>query len=600
MQVMAAGVNYNNVWACLGQPVSGLPLHGRRLPHRRLRRLGHRRRGGARRDALEARRRGRRPLQPELRRVPGVQRPRPDGLLAAEDLGLRVELGLVRRLLPGAGAAAAAEAGAPDLGGGRVATASSTSPPTGCSSTRPHSRPGDNVLVWGAGGGLGSFAIQLCRLYGANAIAVVSSRRQGRPRARAGRHRGDQPPRLRCSTTRTTGEPNLDEIKRFGKAIREATGGNDCDIVFEHVGSGDVLHQRVRLQARSARSSSAAPPPASRSTFDVRYLWMRQKTIIGSHFANAYQAYRANQLIDRAQDPARAVAHVPVRGVPGAAPDDARERAPREDGRARRRRGVSERAADDLGHRGPAGLRARRREGDLARHRRPRGVSRSRAASAPTCTAGARGRSASTPASARPRRPTSASGSCSRRASPALSIAFDLPTQMGLDSDDPRSLGEVGRVGVAIDSLDDMEALFDGIPLDAVSTSMTINAPAPVLVAMYVVAAEQQGVPRADRCAAPRRTTCSRSTSRAAPTSTRRGRRLRLAADLIAWCAREAPRFNAISLSGYHMREAGSTAVQEMAFALANAIAYVEAVRRARRRRRRRSPRGCRGSSTRT
>ena len=98
----------------------GLPLHRRRLPHRRLRRLGHRRGGRAGRDALEARRRGRRALQPELRRVPGVQRPRPDGLLAAEDLGLRVQLGLVRRLLPRAGPAAAAEARAPDLGGGGV------------------------------------------------------------------------------------------------------------------------------------------------------------------------------------------------------------------------------------------------------------------------------------------------------------------------------------------------------------------------------------------------------------------------------------------------------------------------------------------------
>ena len=161
---------------------------------------------------------------------------------------------------------------------------------------------------------------------------------------------------------------------------------------------------------------------------------------------------------------------------------------------------------------------------------------------------------------------------------PGLSVAFDLPTQMGMDSDDARALGEVGRVGVAIDTLADVVALFDGIPLDAVSTSMTINAPAPVLVAMYVVAAELQGVPAALGARARPRTTCSRSTSRAAPTSIRPRPSLRLAADLVAWCASEAPRFNAISLSGYHMREAGSTAVQEMAFGLANAIAYVEAV----------------------
>jgi methylmalonyl-CoA mutase N-terminal domain/subunit len=160
---------------------------------------------------------------------------------------------------------------------------------------------------------------------------------------------------------------------------------------------------------------------------------------------------------------------------------------------------------------------------------------------------------------------------------PGLSVAFDLPTQMGLDSDDPRALGEVGRVGVAIDSLDDVVALFDGIPLDQVSTSMTINAPAPVLVAMYVVAAELQGV----RAASVRGTAqndvlkeyVARGTYIYPPRPS-----LRLAADLVAWCAAEAPRFNAISLSGYHIREAGSTAVQEMAFALANAIAYVEAV----------------------
>ena len=107
---------------------------------------------------------------------------------------------------------------------------------------------------------------------------------------------------------------------------------------------------------------------------------------------------------------------------------------------------------------------------------------------------------------------------------PALSTAFDLPTQMGMDSDDPLAEGEVGRVGVAINSVRDMEAMFAGIPLDEVSTSMTINAPAAVLVAMYYVACERQGRDPA-RSAAPPRTTCSRSTSRAAPTSTRRGRR---------------------------------------------------------------------------
>jgi methylmalonyl-CoA mutase, N-terminal domain len=159
----------------------------------------------------------------------------------------------------------------------------------------------------------------------------------------------------------------------------------------------------------------------------------------------------------------------------------------------------------------------------------------------------------------------------------ALSTAFDLPTQMGLDSDDPRAAGEVGRVGVAIDSVADVEAMFDAIPLDEVSTSMTINAPAAVLVAMYHVACRRQGRdPSRIRGTAQNdvlKEYVARGTYIFPPRPS-----MRLAADLIAWCAREAPQFNAISLSGYHMREAGCTAVQEMAFALSNAIAYVEAV----------------------
>jgi methylmalonyl-CoA mutase N-terminal domain/subunit len=161
---------------------------------------------------------------------------------------------------------------------------------------------------------------------------------------------------------------------------------------------------------------------------------------------------------------------------------------------------------------------------------------------------------------------------------PGLSTAFDLPTQMGLDSDDERAAGEVGQVGVAIDSLADMETVFEGIPLDRVSTSMTINAPAPILVAMYVAVGDKQGVPR-DKIAGTAQNDVlkeyvARGTFIYPPKPS-----LRLAADLIAWCAREAPRFNAISLSGYHMREAGSTAVQEIAFTFSNAIAYVQAVR---------------------
>ena len=161
---------------------------------------------------------------------------------------------------------------------------------------------------------------------------------------------------------------------------------------------------------------------------------------------------------------------------------------------------------------------------------------------------------------------------------PGLSTAFDLPTQMGLDSDDERADGEVGQVGVAIDSLADMETVFAGIPLDRVSTSMTINAPAPVLVAMYVAVADKQGVAREKVSGTAQNDVLKEYVARGTfiypPNPS-----LRLAADLIAWCASDAPSFNAISLSGYHMREAGSTAVQEIAFTFANAIAYIAAVR---------------------
>lgn len=158
-----------------------------------------------------------------------------------------------------------------------------------------------------------------------------------------------------------------------------------------------------------------------------------------------------------------------------------------------------------------------------------------------------------------------------------LSVAFDLPTQMGLDSDDPRAAGEVGQVGVAIDSVDDVVELFAGIPLHSVSTSMTINAPAPVLVAMYLVAAERQGVPADAVMGTAQNDVLKEYVARGTYIYPPRPS-VRLAADLIAHCTRHAPRFNAISLSGYHIREAGSTAPQEMAFALANACEYVRAV----------------------
>ena len=159
---------------------------------------------------------------------------------------------------------------------------------------------------------------------------------------------------------------------------------------------------------------------------------------------------------------------------------------------------------------------------------------------------------------------------------PGLSVAFDLPTQMGMDSDDERAGGEVGQVGVAIDSLADMETLFEGIPLAEVSTSMTINAPAPVLAAMYIVVAEKQGVAPDQINATTQNDVLKEYVARGTfiyPP----GPSLRLAADLIAHCARHVPKFNAISLSGYHMREAGSTVVQEIAFSFANAMAYIDA-----------------------
>ncbi len=159
-----------------------------------------------------------------------------------------------------------------------------------------------------------------------------------------------------------------------------------------------------------------------------------------------------------------------------------------------------------------------------------------------------------------------------------LSLAFDLPTQMGLDSDDARSRGEVGRLGVAVDTVDDLAGCFEGIPIGAVSTSMTINAPAAVLVAMYAVAAEAQGVEPAQLQGTVQNDVLKEYVARGTYIFPPRPS-LRLAADLVCWCARSAPRFNPISVSGYHLREAGSTAVQEMAFALANACAYVDAVR---------------------
>jgi methylmalonyl-CoA mutase N-terminal domain/subunit len=154
-------------------------------------------------------------------------------------------------------------------------------------------------------------------------------------------------------------------------------------------------------------------------------------------------------------------------------------------------------------------------------------------------------------------------------------VAFDLPTQIGYDSDHVLSDGEVGKVGVAIDTVEDMRTLFDGIPLDQVTTSMTINSTAAILLAMYIVVAEEQGVPRAKLGGTIQndilKEYIARGTYRFPPRPS-----LRLVCDTFAFCAREMPRWNPISISGYHIREAGSTAVQEIAFTLADAICYIE------------------------
>ena len=157
-----------------------------------------------------------------------------------------------------------------------------------------------------------------------------------------------------------------------------------------------------------------------------------------------------------------------------------------------------------------------------------------------------------------------------------LSVAFDLPTQMGYDSDAPEAEGEVGRVGVPISSLADMEALFDRIPLGQVSTSMTINATAPILLALYVAAAERQGVARASVSGTTQNDILKEYIARGTWIYPPR-QSLRLVTDVFEFASRELPRWNTISISGYHMREAGATAAQELAFTLADGIAYVEA-----------------------
>jgi methylmalonyl-CoA mutase, N-terminal domain len=157
-----------------------------------------------------------------------------------------------------------------------------------------------------------------------------------------------------------------------------------------------------------------------------------------------------------------------------------------------------------------------------------------------------------------------------------LSVAFDLPTQIGMDSDSPLALGEVGKVGVAIDSLEDMLTLFDGIPLERVSTSMTINSTAAVLLALYVAVARKQGANLQRLSGTVQNDVLKEYVARGTYIYPLRPA-MRIVTDIFSWCRHEVPNWNAISISGYHIREAGSTDVQEVAFTIANGIAYVEA-----------------------
>jgi methylmalonyl-CoA mutase N-terminal domain/subunit len=157
-----------------------------------------------------------------------------------------------------------------------------------------------------------------------------------------------------------------------------------------------------------------------------------------------------------------------------------------------------------------------------------------------------------------------------------LSVAFDLPTQIGMDSDDPLAGGEVGKVGVAIDSLEDMEALFDGIPLEKVSTSMTINATAAILLCLYVAVAKKQGTNLARLSGTVQNDILKEYIARGTYIYPVRPA-MRIVTDIFAWCRDSLPKWNIISISGYHIREAGSTAIQEIAFSLADGIAYVQA-----------------------
>ena len=207
-------------------------------------------------------------------------------------------------------------------------------------------------------------------------------------------------------------------------------------------------------------------------------------------------------------------------------------------------------------------------------------------ASSPRCIAADCGRCASTPVSPPASQTNERFRYLLEQGQTGLSVAFDLPTQMGYDSDAALAAGEVGRVGVPISSIEDMKVLLDGLPLGEVTTSMTINATAPILLAMYVAVADERGIPRERLGGTTQNDILKEYIARGTyiyPTQPS----MRLVTDIFAFCAAELPRWNTISISGYHMREAGATAAQEIAFTLADAIAYVEGAVSTRARRRR-------------
>ena len=176
---------------------------------------------------------------------------------------------------------------------------------------------------------------------------------------------------------------------------------------------------------------------------------------------------------------------------------------------------------------------------------------------------------------AMPRRATAGTSFCLSMGRGVI-VAFDLPTQIGYDSDAPLAMGEVGKVGVAIDSIEDMERLFEGIPLDKISTSMTINATASILLALYVAVAKRHGRGREEARGTVQNDILKEYIARGTYIYPMR-HAIRLVTDMFAWATMTVPEWNTISISGYHMREAGSTAVQEVAFTLANGMTYVQA-----------------------